>query len=78
MVGLAAIQLVTPPVLFDTDVRLRLATAVVAVALIPFRFSPLVVALVLAGLLVAQVVYELVEREGHAAPAKQSSAAPYS
>jgi len=69
MVGLAAIQLVTPPVLVDEDVRLRLATAAVALALIPFGLSPLVVALVLAGLLVAQVVYELVRHDGHAAPA---------
>ena len=69
MVGLAAIQLVTPPVLVDEDVRLRLATAAVALALIPFGLSPLVVALVLAGLLVAQVVYELVRHEGHAASA---------
>ena len=68
MVGLGAIQLVTPPVLFDEDVRLRLATAVVAVALIPFGLSPLVVALVLAGLLAAQVVYELARHEGHTAP----------
>jgi low temperature requirement protein LtrA len=70
MLGLAAIQLVTPPVLFDADVLLRLAAAGVAVALIPFGLSPLVVALVLAALLVAQVGYELLEHEGHsAAPA---------
>src|ERR671925_704341 len=67
MVGLAAIQLVTPPVLFDEDVRLRLGTAVVALALIPFGLSPLAVALVLAGLLIAQVVYELLQHEGHVA-----------
>ena len=67
MVGLAAIQLVTPPVLFDADVRLRLATAAVALALVPFRPSPLVVVLVLSGLLVAQVGYELVQHEEHAA-----------
>ena len=68
MTGLAAIQLVTPPVLFDTDVRLRLATAAVALALVPLRLSPLVVVLVLAGLLAAQVAYELAEHEGHVAP----------
>jgi hypothetical protein len=72
MVGLAAIQLVTPPVLFDTDVRLRLATAAVALALVPFGLRPLVVVLVLAGLLVAQVAYELVEHEEHAAPAARA------
>ena len=66
MTGLAAIQLVTPPVLFDTDVRLRLATAVVALALVPLRLSPLVVVLVLSGLLFAQVTYELLEHEEHA------------
>jgi low temperature requirement protein LtrA len=76
MVGLAAIQLVRPPVLFDTDVRLRLATAVVALGLIPFGPSPLLVTLVLAGLLAAQVVYELAEHEGHVA--KQDSSPRYS
>jgi low temperature requirement protein LtrA len=68
MVGLAAIQLVTPPMLLDADVALRLGTAAVAVALIPLGFSPLVVALVLGALLAAQVVYELVRHEGHVAP----------
>jgi low temperature requirement protein LtrA len=67
MAGLAAIQLVTPPVLFDVDVALRVGTAVVALALVPFDLSPLVVVLVLAGLLAAQVVYELLEHEEHAA-----------
>ena len=66
MVGLAAIQLVTPPVLFDTDVRLRLGTAVVALALVPFGIAPLVVVLALSGLLVLQVAYELLEHEEHA------------
>jgi low temperature requirement protein LtrA len=78
MVGLAAIQLVTPPVLFDADVRLRLATAAVALALVPFGLRPLVVVLVLSGLLVAQVAFELLRHEDHAGPAKQSPAAPYS
>jgi hypothetical protein len=67
MVGLAAIQLVTPPVLFDADVRLRLATAAVALVLVPVGLRPLVVVLVLSGLLVAQVAYELLEHEEHAA-----------
>jgi len=66
MVGLGAIQLVTPPVLFDTDVRLRLATAAVALALVPFDLAPLVVVLALSGLLVLQVAYELVRHEEHA------------
>ena len=78
MVGLAAIQLVTPPVLFDADVRLRLATAAVALALVPFELRPLVVVLALSGLLVAQVTYELVRHEEHAAPAKQNPVGPYS
>ena len=59
--------------LLDTDVALRLGTAAVAVALIPLGLSPLVVVLVLAALLAAQVVYELVE---HAA--KQTSGGAYS
>jgi low temperature requirement protein LtrA len=65
MVGLAAIQLVTGTVVFDTDVALRLATAAVALALIPFALSPLTVVLVLAGVLVAQVVFELARHETH-------------
>ena len=68
MVGLAAIQLVTPPVLFDTDVRLRLATAAVALVLVPFELRPLLVVLVLSGLLVLQVAYELLAHEEHASP----------
>jgi hypothetical protein len=74
MAGLAAIQLVTPPVLFDTDVRLRLATALVALALVPVPLSPLVVVLVLAGLVAAQVVYELLQHEGHATPGRGEAA----
>ena len=69
MIGLAVIQLVSPPALLDVDVGLRLGTAVVALALVPLELSPLVVVLVLAGLLAAQVVYELVEHEGHAGTA---------
>jgi low temperature requirement protein LtrA len=67
MAGLAAIQAVTPPVVFDADVALRLGTAVVALALVPFGLSPLVVVLVLGALLAVQVVYELLEHEEHAA-----------
>jgi hypothetical protein len=66
MTGLAAIQLVTPPVLFDADVALRLGTAVIALALVTFGLSLLVVVVVLAGLLTTQVVFELLEHEEHA------------
>jgi low temperature requirement protein LtrA len=66
MAGLAAIQLVVPPVLFDTDVRLRLFTAALALALIPLALRPLVAALVLTAALVAQVAYELLAHEEHA------------
>jgi len=65
MVGLAAIQLVTGTIVFDTDVWLRLGTAAVALALVPFALSPLTVLLVLAAVLVAQVVYELARHEAH-------------
>src|SRR5207237_1276268 len=49
-------------------VRLRLAAAGTALPLVPLRLSPLVVVLVRAGLLAAQVAYELAEHEGHVAP----------
>jgi low temperature requirement protein LtrA len=67
MGGLAAIQLATPPVLVDTDVVLRLATASVAgvlVALSPV-LSPALVLWLLAAALVAQVVFELAAHERH-------------
>ena len=67
MVGLAAIQLVTGTIVFDTDVWLRLGTAAIALALVPFALSPLTVLLVLAAVLVAQVVYELARHEAHTA-----------
>jgi len=64
---------VTPPVLFDADVRLRLGTAAVALALVPFELRPLLVVLVLSGLLVLQVAYELLAHEEHASrPAPQA------
>ena len=67
MVGLAAVQLVTGTIVLDTDVWLRLGTAAIALVLVPFAPGPLVVLLVLAGVLVGQVVYELARHEGHAA-----------
>jgi low temperature requirement protein LtrA len=65
MLGIAVVQLVTPPVLFDADVWLRLATAALALLLVPFDLSPLVVLLVLAAAMVVQVVYELARHEAH-------------
>jgi low temperature requirement protein LtrA len=65
MIGLAAIELVTPPVIFSTDLALRLGTLAAALALVPLGLSPLVVVLVLAALLAAQVVFELLEHEEH-------------
>jgi hypothetical protein len=51
--------------MLDADVWLRLATAALALVLVPFGLPPLAVVLVLAGVLVAQVVYELARHEGH-------------
>jgi low temperature requirement protein LtrA len=67
MSGLAAVQLVTPPALFDVDVALRLGTAVVAVVLLPVSFAlpALLVVWILAGVLAAQVVFELAAHEEH-------------
>jgi low temperature requirement protein LtrA len=66
MLGLAAIELVSGSRVFDTDLWLRVATLVLALALIPLDASPLSTLVVLAGALVAQVVYELARHEGHA------------
>jgi low temperature requirement protein LtrA len=67
MVGLAAIHLATPPMLFDQDVIMRLGTAALALAVLAFSFwlPPLAVVWALAGLLVAQVVAELAGHEAH-------------
>ena len=46
---------------------LRAATAGIALVLIPFGLSPLVVVIVLAAVLVTQVAYELARHEAHAA-----------
>lgn len=67
MIGLAIVHLATPPTLFDEDVWLRLATAMVAVGLAFARHavSPVVTLVVLAVVLLAQVVYELAKHEQH-------------
>jgi hypothetical protein len=66
MVGLAVIQLVTGTVVLDADVWLRLGAAALALLLVPLALSPLTVVLIFAGVLVAQVVYELARHEAHA------------
>ncbi len=70
MVGLGVIQLVAGTVVVDTDVVLRLLTAAIALVLIPLGLSPLAVLSVLAGVLVAQVVFELARHETHTHPAE--------
>jgi low temperature requirement protein LtrA len=67
MLGLAAVELVMPPHWLATDFWLRVATAVLALALIPFAsvLSPLVIVWILAGALVIQVVVELLGHEQH-------------
>ena len=71
MVGLAIVQLATPPTLFDVDVGLRLTTAALAFALaFAYRaLSPVAILAVLAAALVVQLVYELAQHEGHRAVA---------
>ena len=66
MLGLAVIELVSRPNVFDADLWLRVATLVLALALIPLDRSPLATLAVFAGALVAQVAYELARHEGHA------------
>jgi low temperature requirement protein LtrA len=65
MLGLAAVELVMPPYWLATDFWLRVATAVLALALIPFAsaLSPLVIVWILAGALVLQVAVELLGHE---------------
>jgi hypothetical protein len=69
MGGLATVQFVTPPNLFDVDVALRLATAIVAAALVVLSsvLSPVLIIWLLAAALVAQVVAELATHEQHTA-----------
>jgi low temperature requirement protein LtrA len=67
MFGLAAIQFVTPPALFDTDVLLRLVTAAVAGVLVVLSsvLSPVLIIWLLAAVLVGQVIAELEGHEAH-------------
>ncbi len=67
MAGLAAVQLATPPTLFDADVALRVATAIFAGALVALssHLSPLLVLWLLAAALGAQVAFELARHERH-------------
>jgi len=67
MVGLAAVQLATPPTLFDIDVALRLATAAFAgvLAVLSSQLSPVLVLWLLAVALVAQVAFEVARHELH-------------
>ena len=69
MVGLGVIQLVAGTVVVDMDVVLRLGTAALALALIPLGLSPLTVVAIFAGVLVAQVIFELARHESHTHPA---------
>jgi hypothetical protein len=69
MFGLAVIEAVAPPALFDVDFWLRFATAAFALVLVPLDLSPLTVLLLLTAALVAQVVFELARHETHARPA---------
>jgi low temperature requirement protein LtrA len=65
MAGLAAVELVMPPYWLALDFWMRVATAVLALVLIPFAssLSPLVIVWILAVALVAQVLAELVVAE---------------
>ena len=67
MIGLAIVQLATPPTLFDLDVCLRLATAALALVLAfaSNAVSPVVVLALLGAALLAQLVYELATHEQH-------------
>jgi low temperature requirement protein LtrA len=69
MSGLAVIDAVAPPAVFDVDFWLRSGTAAFALALVPFDLAPLTVLLLLGAVLVAQVVFELARHEAHAHPA---------
>jgi low temperature requirement protein LtrA len=67
MAGLAAVQLATPPTLFDADVALRVATSIFAGVLVALssHLSPLLVLWLLAAALGAQVALELARHERH-------------
>ncbi len=67
MIGLAAVEIVLPPYWRAIDFWLRVATAVLALALIPFAssLSPLLIVWLLAIALVVQVAVELLGHEQH-------------
>jgi low temperature requirement protein LtrA len=67
MTGLAAVELVMPPYWLAIDFWLRVGTALLALALIPFAssLSPLAIVWILAAALVIQVVVELIGHEQH-------------
>jgi low temperature requirement protein LtrA len=67
MLGLAIVQLATPPGVFDVDVALRLGTAALAIVLLPASFAlpTLAVLWILAGALAVQVVFELFQHGQH-------------
>ena len=67
MAGLAAVELVLPPYWRAIDFWMRVSTAVLALALIPFAssLSPLVIVWILATALMVQVVAELIGHEMH-------------
>ena len=69
MAGLAAVELIMPPYWRALDFWLRVGSAVLALALIPFAsaLSPVVIVWILAGALVLQVVVELLGHEQHVA-----------
>jgi low temperature requirement protein LtrA len=67
MAGLAAVELVMPPYWLAVDFWLRVMTALLALALIPFAslLAPIVIVWILAGALVVQVAVELLGHEQH-------------
>jgi low temperature requirement protein LtrA len=69
MAGMAAIQLATPPTLFDLDVWLRVATTAFALVLLALasELEPLLVTWLVAAVLATQVVVEVSGHEQHVA-----------
>jgi low temperature requirement protein LtrA len=67
MAGLAAVELVMPPYWLAVDFWLRVMTALLALALIPFAslLAPIVIVWILAGALVVQVAVELLGHDQH-------------
>jgi low temperature requirement protein LtrA len=67
MTGLGAIELVTGPAVFDTDVALRFATVAGAIVLAALTnvLSPILILGILAAALFAQVVVEVAQHERH-------------